>query len=186
VLYETGTNGEYNQCLEKYGTIFVECTFIGDTEKDKRQAKKTKHMHWSNLQPYIESHPSIDFVLYHFSLRHKPREILDFFASTGIPNIIPLVHDFDEIHMNTVLENVKSGKMSVKTLLDRLTQLFPDQVREFMVGSTAEVEHKCPDQSAVTDPTDPVDPDDFADMGGCCCHDFGEVSDSEISEDDDT
>lgn len=53
--------------LDKYPVIIVECTFYKD--EDKRKAKKDKHMHWSNLKPYIVAHPDKYFKLIHFSAR---------------------------------------------------------------------------------------------------------------------
>lgn len=58
--------------------ILVECTFI--LPEDLVQAKKKKHMHWSQLKPLIQRHPENIFVLTHFSQKHvKDHSKLDFF-----------------------------------------------------------------------------------------------------------
>lgn len=66
-----------NPLIEKYTTLMIECTFLLDEEHDN--AILTKHIHWQYLKPYIISHPTTNFILYHFSQRYKPREIKDFF-----------------------------------------------------------------------------------------------------------
>ena len=75
-----------NQSLEKYQTLMIECTFFLDSDID--QAEKRNHMHFSHLQPYIESHPQITFILYHFSQRYKKQQIVDFFYQQNLPNVI--------------------------------------------------------------------------------------------------
>lgn len=99
-----------NENLEKYGTIIVECTFL--YPDDLRQAKKTKHMHWDNLRPYILSHPNINFVLYHFSAKYKPQKITDFFKINNLNNIFPLIHDEEDHWINRIIEKLKNGELS--------------------------------------------------------------------------
>ena len=112
----------YNECLEKYPNVFVECTFFDPD--DLTQAKHTKHMHWAWLGPYIRDHPDTHFNLYHFSMRYKPKQITEFFSQTGMSNITPLVHDFDEIYMTCVMNLIKSGKFSLQQL-ESLSSLLP-------------------------------------------------------------
>lgn len=100
-----------NKNIEKYGTIIVECTFLYEGD-DIKQAKKTKHMHWDNLKPYVESHPNINFVLSHFSTRYKPKDIIDFFATNGLPNVFPLVHDQEKYWLNKIMEKIKTTDIS--------------------------------------------------------------------------
>jgi ribonuclease Z len=69
----------------KYKTVMIECTFI--LEDDLAQAKATKHMHASQLIPFIKAHPEINFVLYHFSQRYKADEIAAFFAALDLKNV---------------------------------------------------------------------------------------------------
>lgn len=65
--------------MTKYRTIMIECTFL--FEEDKEQAELTKHMHWSDLRPFIAAHPDNYFILYHFSQRYKPDDIRAFFEN---------------------------------------------------------------------------------------------------------
>lgn len=78
-----------NKILEKYPTIIIECTFIDD--EHVREAKKTKHMHWNNLKPYILNHPSITFILTHFSARYDDDYVKTFFKNEGVNNIFPWI-----------------------------------------------------------------------------------------------
>lgn len=106
-----------NPNLEKYGTIIVECTFLYDD--DLKQAKKTKHMHWLNLKLYVESHPNINFILTHFSIKYKPKDIIRFFEIINIPNIFPIVHDFEEYWFDKLVKKISSDDVteSVKNQL---------------------------------------------------------------------
>lgn len=80
---------EINPELFDYTNIIIECTFLLDEDLD--QAEKTKHCHWTTLRPIIEAHPETIFVLFHFSLRYKPEQIVEFFHPEG-PNFLPNVH----------------------------------------------------------------------------------------------
>jgi len=81
--------------LEKYRTIIIECTYLLDD--DMTNAKKNKHMHWTNLKPFILSHPNITFILYHFSIRYVASMITDFFLSENVSNVVPFVNVYDII-----------------------------------------------------------------------------------------
>lgn len=99
-----------NPNLEKYSTIIVECTFLDPDDIDK--AKKTKHMHWDNLKPYINSHPNINFILFHFSIKYNSKKIIDFFKLNNCSNVFPLVHDEEIYWMNKFIDKLKSGEIS--------------------------------------------------------------------------
>lgn len=75
-----------NPILEKFPTIIVECTFLHD--EHIKHAKKDKHMHFTKLIPYIESHPEINFVLTHFSSRYTDDEIREFFKDKKKDNMV--------------------------------------------------------------------------------------------------
>ena len=68
-------------------TIIIECSFLTDDCKDN--AERTKHVLWSELRPYIISHPNTTFVLTHFSHRWSVNEIETFFENENLPNVIP-------------------------------------------------------------------------------------------------
>jgi len=84
-------SNEYAKLI-KYQTIIVECTFF--EPENKKDAKKDKHMYWDNLIPFIRSHPEIKFILYHFSCRYKPQEIITFFTKCGFSNVVPFVNTY--------------------------------------------------------------------------------------------
>ena len=69
-----------------YPNIIVECTFL--EKEEQTEAKKRRHMHWDNLQPIINDHPDIFFVLIHFSLRYNDEEVKKFFNGKLLPNMV--------------------------------------------------------------------------------------------------
>ena len=84
---------DINPSLFEYQDIIVECTFL--EEDDLEQASRTKHCHWLTLRPIIQAHSGCRFILYHFSTRYKPKDILDFFRKEGPndePNVIAWVN----------------------------------------------------------------------------------------------
>lgn len=76
---------EQHEYIFKYPHIFIECTFI--QMEHIKEAKKDKHMHWSDLKKIIIDHPENNFILYHFSLRYDIAEIRDFFKHESVSNI---------------------------------------------------------------------------------------------------
>lgn len=101
VFYNEKECVTYNTCLEKYGTIFVECTFLHDVPEEIKHAKKKKHMHWVNLKRYIDAHPQINFILGHFSTRYKSSEIMSFFEAQNLPNVFPLINDMTKMSIGS-------------------------------------------------------------------------------------
>lgn len=72
--------------LGKMPVILCECTFLeGEQSNDKG------HTHWQGLQPIIEQHPQITFVLIHFSLKYRREEIRTFFENQPLKNIVPFI-----------------------------------------------------------------------------------------------
>ena len=70
-------------------TIIIECSFL--TDDCRENAQRTKHVLWSDLKPYIVSHPETTFVLTHFSHRWSVTEIEKFFEKENLPNVIPWI-----------------------------------------------------------------------------------------------
>lgn len=66
----------YPSILE-YEVVMIECTFLLPDEFEN--AKLTKHIHWSQLAPYVIANPNVYFVAFHFSQRYRDAEINDFF-----------------------------------------------------------------------------------------------------------
>lgn len=81
---------DLNKTILEYATIFIECTFLYSDEYDN--AKSTKHIHWSQLKPYIKSNPNIFFVLFHFSQRYRDCEIDEFFRKEMEENEIKNIY----------------------------------------------------------------------------------------------
>ncbi|CAH6419222.1 Hypothetical protein HVR_LOCUS420 [uncultured virus] len=68
-----------------YKVVMIECTFILPDELSNAIA--TQHIHWSQLKPYVQSHPEINFILFHFSMRYRDAEINAFFKQENLPNL---------------------------------------------------------------------------------------------------
>ena len=77
-------NQEQEICA--YKSIIIECSFMLDDDYD--HAIQKKHIHWSDLHPFVVRHPECDFILTHFSPRYKQVEIQAFFSIVNLPNIV--------------------------------------------------------------------------------------------------
>eukprot|EP01127_Copromyxa_protea_P020458 TRINITY_DN6857_c0_g1_i1.p1 TRINITY_DN6857_c0_g1~~TRINITY_DN6857_c0_g1_i1.p1 ORF type:complete len:322 (+),score=32.26 TRINITY_DN6857_c0_g1_i1:21-986(+) len=80
---------EGKESIYRYPLIITECTFL--EEDDAQRAAKTKHTLWTELKPFIVSHPNVTFVLIHFSHRYSERKVREFFANENLPNVVPFV-----------------------------------------------------------------------------------------------
>lgn len=63
--------------LFEYNTIIIECTYLYDD--DYHHLENKKHIHWNQLRDYVKEHPDTFFILIHFSLRYKNKDVEDFF-----------------------------------------------------------------------------------------------------------
>ena len=77
----------------KFPAIITECSFFKDEHKPS--ADKSKHTFWGDLEPFIKSNPNTCFILIHFSLRYSSHEIIEFFASQSLPNVVPFIDPND-------------------------------------------------------------------------------------------
>ncbi len=68
-----------NPQLLKFPNVVVECTFF--EPYDRKKASESKHIHWDQLRPFVESNPSILFILTHFSMRYTMANICSFFST---------------------------------------------------------------------------------------------------------
>jgi ribonuclease Z len=108
-----------NPQLEKYTTIIMECTFLHDV--DAKHAKEKKHILLSRLLPYIQSHPHITFMLCHFSTKYKDRDVVTFFKELSQHNIVPIIHDFDELESEATADLITGGNQyATNTVLEAL------------------------------------------------------------------
>jgi ribonuclease Z len=108
-----------NPQLEKYRTIIMECTFLHD--EDAKHAKEKKHILLSKLLPYIQAHPHITFMLCHFSTKYKDRDVVQFFKELDQHNIVPIIHDFDELESEATADLITGGNQyATNTVLDAL------------------------------------------------------------------
>jgi ribonuclease Z len=79
------------ESIFRFPLIIVECTFLGTDEEDEERARNKKHVYWPHLKPFIVAHPSILFVLIHFSHRYNSAQIREFFEKESLTNVVPFV-----------------------------------------------------------------------------------------------
>lgn len=82
---ELNSNSAEKYLLEGWSVVFVECSFIDDSEYDN--AVRTGHTHWRDLKPVVERFPDVSFVLMHFSRRYTKSKVDNFFADENVPNV---------------------------------------------------------------------------------------------------
>ena len=63
--------------------VITECSFL--REEHRKQAVKTKHTIWADLEPIVRKWPRTTFVVTHFSLRYSEEEIRRFFNGLEDP-----------------------------------------------------------------------------------------------------
>lgn len=80
-----------DEALERYQSVIIECSFL--YEEHIERSIKTKHMHWQQLKPFVLSHPLQQFFLYHFSARYSPQQIVDFFQTENVVNVVILANE---------------------------------------------------------------------------------------------
>eukprot|EP01006_Ploeotia_vitrea_P003218 TRINITY_DN112255_c0_g1_i1.p1 TRINITY_DN112255_c0_g1~~TRINITY_DN112255_c0_g1_i1.p1 ORF type:complete len:301 (-),score=21.61 TRINITY_DN112255_c0_g1_i1:973-1875(-) len=90
-----------NEWLFEYPVIITECTFAADESGDiPERCVRDGHTRWSELEPFVAAHPDTKFVLIHFTLRTKAKELLKFFETVsqekGYNNVIPFANDQHE------------------------------------------------------------------------------------------
>jgi len=74
--------------LFNYPVIIVECTFY--CEETLERANRDGHIHWSQLEPFVVSHPNTTFILIHFSCRYREVDIFQFFDGLTVREENPL------------------------------------------------------------------------------------------------
>ena len=52
--------------------VIVECTMLGLDDGEAEQARGRGHVCWTELRPIVAAHPSVHFVLTHFSMVSRP------------------------------------------------------------------------------------------------------------------
>jgi ribonuclease Z len=92
------------EILQQHKYIVVECSFY--CEKTREKAKTSKHMHWDQLKTIVEAHPTVLFILTHFSLRYSGADIRKFFVkeTATTRNVHPMLVE-SEIRPNRSLCN---------------------------------------------------------------------------------
>lgn len=73
--------------LEKKCSYFmIECTFV--FPEDFKELKTKKHVHYSQIKEWIQRFTNTTFMLYHFSQKYHPTQLLKFFEKEGLANIV--------------------------------------------------------------------------------------------------
>ncbi|KAK4241899.1 beta-lactamase-like protein [Achaetomium macrosporum] len=75
--------------------VITECSFL--YEEHRRQAERTGHTIWADLEPVVRRWPGTVFVLMHFSMRYSDEEIRRFFRERDVPrNVVVWIDGGDE------------------------------------------------------------------------------------------
>lgn len=100
------------EILRQHRFIVVECSFLCDNSR--RNAEATKHMHWRDLKPIVESNPRVLFILIHFSLRYSALDIRRFFINaTTTHNVHPMLVESEVEAILAASKRGDSGKGGV-------------------------------------------------------------------------
>jgi ribonuclease BN (tRNA processing enzyme) len=86
------------ELLQQHRIVALECTyFLGSLEDE--QLNPGQHTYWPVLQTIVQEHPRILFLLQHFSMRHRPREwvewMTEYNGSSGHCNVHALLPSLD-------------------------------------------------------------------------------------------
>jgi hypothetical protein len=76
----------------EYPILIIECTFFD--KSDIKKAKKDKHMHWINLEPFVKKHSNIKFKLIHLSERYTLQQLCNFRENISCYDNVELLIDF--------------------------------------------------------------------------------------------
>lgn len=88
----------YPDLLGEHKVVVIECSFTDENDLERSDA--TKHMHWRALQPYVDAHPGVLFVLIHFTLKQKSLDLRQFFLRNSIHrNVHPMLIN-DEVELD--------------------------------------------------------------------------------------
>ena len=77
-----------NPAIFKSPIVIVECTGVDPVKQAPDEIAKRGHVHWSQLEPIVKSHPSIKFIIIHFSNSLSEAQILTIIQQSQIKNII--------------------------------------------------------------------------------------------------
>jgi ribonuclease BN (tRNA processing enzyme) len=109
----------YNGKLVKtFPIIIIECTFFDDN--DLKKAKKKKHMHWKNLEPYVKEYSQIQFKLIHLSDKYSINELVNFKNNIEKYNNVEILIDLPKKikkQINKIKTNKDNNKNKKETLL---------------------------------------------------------------------
>jgi ribonuclease Z len=69
--------------------LMLECTFLGDQQRDS--GRRYKHLHLEDIEPLADRFHNAAIVLHHLSRRHRPEELLAEIARR-LPALAPRIH----------------------------------------------------------------------------------------------
>lgn len=75
-----------NEEIFQYKFIMIECTFLYNEDEEETNVKP--HIHWKQLQPFIEKYQDQTFILFHFCAKYEKHKIQQFFVDKPMKNII--------------------------------------------------------------------------------------------------
>lgn len=113
-------NAPYNgKWVIEYPILVIECTFFD--ESDIKKAKKDKHMHWINLEPFVKKYSNIKFKLIHLSERYTLQQLCNFRKSISCYDNVELLIDFgNEIpQIKKMNKKVVAKKEPIKKIAEK-------------------------------------------------------------------
>ena len=103
---------KHPELLRDHSRVVVECSFLDSDSQPN--AVRTQHMHWFDLKPIVQAHPSTLFVVTHFSLKYSALLLRTFFNTE--PNL--MVTDEDSTTITTNNNNNVHPMLVLRELQD--------------------------------------------------------------------
>ncbi len=70
----------------------MECSFLNDEDFDSFiRERNTMHIIWSDLELMVLNNKECTFIFTHFSLKYSKEDIVGFFKTRNIINVIPWI-----------------------------------------------------------------------------------------------
>ena len=113
-LGDTNINVFSNLRIFSFPVVIVECTFLYWDEMIEERCVRDGHICWKHLEPIVTSHPTVTFILIHFSCRYEEDEIYKFFEGLTSREENPIKLDNVVLHVNHMSEGKHLVKESKK------------------------------------------------------------------------
>jgi|UniRef100_A0A6C0BJ31 ribonuclease Z len=78
---------EHTPVIWEYPYLMLECTYLPIDPSSEEHATAEKHIHWSQLSPWIQSHPETTFLICHVSSSYSEDQVRQFVHDVTLPNV---------------------------------------------------------------------------------------------------